>query len=177
MIERFETERLVLRPITTDDVDLLVELDSDPEVMRFLTGGEPSSRAHVTERVARSLGHRWIAYERATGAFIGWFALRLTSDGVRELGYRLRKGAWGKGYATEGSTALLALAFTELGADRVYAQTMTVNTRSRAVMERCGLRFVRTFHGDWEPKFAGSELDDVEYEITRAQWQARSAGS
>jgi RimJ/RimL family protein N-acetyltransferase len=173
MIEPVETERLALRPITMDDVDLLVELDSDPEVMRFITGGEPTSRAYVTERVQRSLGHRWIAYERAPGAFIGWFGLRPSADRVRELGYRLRKDAWGKGYATEGSAALIRLAFTELGAERVRAETMTVNTRSRAVMERCGLRFVRTFHGDWEPKFEGSELDDVEYEITRAEWEAR----
>jgi RimJ/RimL family protein N-acetyltransferase len=173
MIAPVETERLALRPITMDDVDLLVELDSDPEVMRFLTGGVPNSRAYVTERVQRSLGHRWIAFERATGAFIGWFGLEPFPDGARELGYRLRKDAWGKGYATEASSALIALAFTELGAERVWAETMTVNKRSRAVMERCGLRFVRTFHGDWQPKFEGSELDDVEYEITRTDWEAR----
>jgi RimJ/RimL family protein N-acetyltransferase len=173
MSERVETERLILRPITMEAVDLLVELDSDPEVMRFITGGRPSSRAHVTERVQRSIGHRWVAFERSTDAFIGWFGIGPTADGERELGYRLRKAAWGNGYATEGSQALIALAFSELGAQRVWAQTMTVNTRSRAVMERCGLRFVRTFHGDWEPKFEGSELDDVEYELTRAEWEAR----
>jgi RimJ/RimL family protein N-acetyltransferase len=173
MIERVETVRLALRPITMDDVDLLVELDSDPEVMRFITGGEPSSRARVTERIQQSLGHRWVAFERSTGAFIGWFGLVPTGDGERELGYRLRHVAWGRGYATEASTALIALAFSEPSARRVWAQTMTVNTRSRAVMERCGLRFVRTFHGEWEPKFEGSELDDVEYEITRTEWEAR----
>ena len=173
MIERVETERLVLRPINQDDVDLLVELDSDPDVMRFITGGKPSSRERVTERIQQSLGHRWVAFERSTGDFIGWFGLEPTADGERELGYRLRKTAWGQGYATEGSAVLIALAFDELAAHRVWAQTMTVNTRSRAVMERCGLRFVRTFHGEWEPKFEGSELDDVEYEITRVEWEAR----
>jgi RimJ/RimL family protein N-acetyltransferase len=173
MIDRVETERLALRPITMDDVDLLVELDSDPEVMRFLTGGVPNSRARVTERIQQSLRHRWVAFERSTGAFIGWFGLVPTGDGERELGYRLRRAAWGNGYATEASTVLIALAFAELGANRVWAQTMTVNTRSRAVMERCGLRFVRTFRGDWEPTFEGSVLDDVEYEITRAEWDDR----
>jgi RimJ/RimL family protein N-acetyltransferase len=171
MIERVETERLVMRPITMDDVELLVDLDSDPDVMRFITGGAPSSGALVTERVRESLGHRWVAFERAGDAFIGWFSLVPTGEGERELGYRLRRAAWGKGYASEGSKALIEIAFTQLGAPRVWAQTMTVNTRSRAVMERCGLRFVRTFFGDWEPKFDGSEQGDVEYELIRSEWE------
>lgn len=173
MIEPFETDRLELRPITMDDVDLLVELNADPAVMEFINDGKPTPPAEVAEAIQRTLGHRWCAFERSTNSFIGWFGLDPTADGKRELGYRLRRAAWGKGYATEGSQALIALAFTELGAHRVWAQTMTVNTRSRAVMERCGLRFVRTFFGDWEPKFDGAELGDVEYEITRTEWEDR----
>ena len=67
---------------------------------------------------------------------------------------------------------MLAKAFADPGVQRVWAQTMTVNTRSRAVMERCGMRFVRTFVGDWGPKFDGAEHGDVEYEITRSEWNA-----
>ena len=119
----------------------------------------------------RALDNRWCACERSTDTFIGWFGLVPTGDGDRELGYRLARAAWGRGYATEGSKALIEYAFTQLGASRVWAQTMTINTRSRAVMERCGLRFVRTFVRDWEPKFDGSEHGDVEYEITKAEWE------
>ena len=61
-----ETERLALRAIAPDDIDLLVELDSDPEVMRFLNGGEPRSRAEVEDTLRRALGHRWMAFDRAT---------------------------------------------------------------------------------------------------------------
>jgi RimJ/RimL family protein N-acetyltransferase len=173
-ISHFETERLTLRPMTMDDVDLLVDLNSDPEVMRFLNGGQPTPVAQVVASIEHTGGHRWCAYERSTGTFIGWFGLAPSDNGDRELGYRLARAAWGKGYASEASHALIDLAFTDLGAPRVWAQTMTVNTKSRAVMERCGLRFVRTFLGDWEPKFDGSEHGDVEYEMTRTEWEQRS---
>ena len=160
-------------PITAGDVDLLVELDSDPAVMRFISGGTPSSRAEVERIVQRSLGHRWVGFDKATDAFVGWFGLRPSYENVRELGYRLRQSAWGKGLATEGSLALITAAFTRLGAERVWAQTMAVNTASRHVMERCGLRFVRTFHTGWGEGEAieGFELGEVEYELTKAKWE------
>ena len=72
--------------------------------------------------------------------------------------------------ATEGAKELIDLAFASLGADRVWAQTMTVNTASRRVMEHCGLRYVRTFHLEWAEPIAGTEHADVEYEMTRAAW-------
>lgn len=169
------TNRLVLRPITTDDVGLLVELDRDPEVMRYINGGRPSTRAEVTAIVEEAIGCRWIVQDAATGEFLGWAALRPTPDrGPRtyELGYRLRREAWGQGYATEASRALLAKAFDELDAQTVWAQTMTVNERSRRVMERCGLRYVRTFHLDWPPDqhIDGTAEGDVEYAIQRPDW-------
>ncbi|HZA85928.1 MAG TPA: GNAT family protein, partial [Acidimicrobiales bacterium] len=67
--------------------------------------------------------------------------------------------------------------FAELGVDRVYASTMMVNTASRRVMEKAGLRYVRTFHADWPVKIPGDEEGDVEYAIDRAQWENdRAAG-
>ncbi|MEY2422568.1 MAG: hypothetical protein QOI95_2635 [Acidimicrobiaceae bacterium] len=163
----FLTARLVLRPMSLDDVDLLVALDSDPEVMRYITGGKPTRREDVEKIVADSLGHRWSAFDRSTNEFVGWFGLRPTGDGEFELGYRLRREAWGQQLATEGSRALIAAAFDELGARRVWAQTMAANAASRRVMERCGLRYVRTFHLEWAEPIEGTELGDVEYEILR----------
>lgn len=160
-----ETGRMVLRPIRFGDVDLLVELDSDPEVMRYLTGGRPSHRAEVEMVVRGSIGHRWIAYDRGTGAVVGWFGIRPSVEHELELGYRLRRDAWGRGLATEGSRALIDLAFRSRGARRVFAQTMAVNVRSRRVMERCGMRFVRTFHLQWDDPIPGTEEGEVEYEI------------
>jgi RimJ/RimL family protein N-acetyltransferase len=171
MSEPLETARMLLRPLTIDDVDLLVALDRDPEVMRYISGGKPSSRAETERIVQRSLGHRWLGFERETGEFVGWFGIRPSTAKSRELGYRLRQQMWGKGYATEGSLALIAVAFAQPGVDRVRAETMAVNTASRAVMERCGLRFVRTFHLEWDDPIEGTEHGEVEYEITKAEWE------
>ena len=177
MIEPLETALLALRPITAAEVNLLVELDRDPAVMRFISGGKPSPRAEVERIVQRSLGHRWVGFDKATDEFVGWFGLRPSGASSRELGYRLRQAAWGKGLATEGSQALIAFAFTRLGVERIRAETMTVNAASRAVMERCGLRFVRTFHLEWDEPIAGSEHGEVEYEITKSEWERQRASA
>jgi RimJ/RimL family protein N-acetyltransferase len=195
-----ETERLVLRQFTETDFDHLAALNSDPAVMRFLTGGRPIP-AEVTrnETLPRYLAYYagatqfgyWAAIEKATGDFLGWFCLRpvdlhaLNRPGLAapdssprmenaielELGYRLRRSAWGKGYATEGARALIRKGFVELGAERVVAVAMVIHTASRRVMEKAGLTLVRTFHGNWPDIIAGSEQGDVEYAIEKVAWE------
>ena len=66
---------------------------------------------------------------------------------------------------------MIAEAFTR-GTERILAQTMTVNTASRRVMERCGLRYLRTFFEHWDEPIDGGELGDVEYELTRPDWES-----
>ncbi|MFI7432763.1 GNAT family N-acetyltransferase [Micromonospora haikouensis] len=183
-----ETGRLRLRRFTEADADALTELDSDPEVMRYLTGGQPTPadvvRGELLPRLLAGYGRcpglgRWAAVDRATGTFLGWFALDAPAaqPGTQaELGYRLRRAAWGRGLATEGSRALLRHAFATVGLARVWAQTMAVNTPSRRVMEKAGLRYVRTFHLDWDDPIEGTEHGEVEYELLRAEWAAREAG-
>ena len=176
------TDRLLLRRFRPDDLAALTALNADPEVMRYITG-RPTAPAEVRDRFLpeylsdyERLGGlgRWVAEERLTGTFVGWFSLRPVEGvvGTLELGYRLRRDAWGRGYATEGGRALLRLAFTSFGAERVVAQTMTVNARSRAVMERLGMRLLRSFTADWGEDIPGSELGDVEYVIERPLWLA-----
>ena len=179
-----ETERLVLRRFTAEDVDLLVELDSDPEVMQFITGGLPTPRREVEAEILPAyldyyerderFGF-WAAIERSSGDFVGWFHFRPGSEDEPdqvELGYRLRRSAWGKGYATEGSRALIEKGFVELGVERVYATTMVVNVASRRVLEKSGLRYVRTFHQPWPYPIEGDEHGDVEYGLLRSEWEA-----
>jgi RimJ/RimL family protein N-acetyltransferase len=173
-----ETERLILRRLTESDVDQLFALHNDPEVMRFLTGGEEIPRDEVErdyrERFAGP-GY-WAAIERASGAFLGWFAFHPVDDrdpDEFELGYRLRKEAWGRGYATEGTRALIRKGFTELSVRRVLAQTMAVNLPSRRVMEKSGLTLIRTFHLEWEDPLPGTELGEVVYALERADWERR----
>ena len=186
-----ETERLILRRFTGADVDHLVELNADPEVMRYLTGGPPIPR-EVIERdhLPAYLRHYergdrygyWAVEEKRTGEFLGWFHFR-PPDGADpdepELGYRLRRSAWGKGYGTEGSRALIRKGFTELGVRRVVASTYEHNRASRRVMEKAGMTLVRTYRltpeellemfGITNPELFDG--DDVEYAITRAEWE------
>jgi RimJ/RimL family protein N-acetyltransferase len=184
-----ETERLVLRAFTMDDVDNLVGLDGDAEVMYYINGGRATPRDEIESGVLpRFISYYrdgltygfWAAIEKPTGEFLGWFHMRPGQGAPPdepELGYRLRQSAWGKGYATEGSRALIDKAFAEQGAQRVTAGTMVVNTRSRRVMEKCGLNLVRTFHQEWPDSgpIAGEELGDVEYALTRADWERNQA--
>jgi RimJ/RimL family protein N-acetyltransferase len=189
------TERLALRRFTSADAADLLSLDGDPLVMRFLTGATRSLaqiRDDVLPQLARchlrfpGFGY-WAAQTRASGEFIGWFGLRPvtpTGDamvnwpdargqtGVASLGYRLRRSAWGQGYATEGARALVHLAFTGLGAREVVATTMAVNTGSRRVMEKAGLRYARTVYLDWPDPLDGNEHGDVEYRLRRGEWRA-----
>jgi RimJ/RimL family protein N-acetyltransferase len=111
---------------------------------------------------------RWIAEDADTGEFLGWLALDPGADGTEpELGYRLRRAVWGRGLATEGSLALVDWAFDTPGVTRVWAQTMAVNAASRRVMEKAGLRHVRTFHLHFDDPIPGTEHGEVEYEIRR----------
>jgi RimJ/RimL family protein N-acetyltransferase len=177
-----ETERLLLRRFTESDVANLHDLDGDPEVMRFINGGRPVPRDVIrNETLPRFLSAYerfegfgvWAAIERSTGEFVGWFEFYPRKDAGPEeieLGYRLRRSAWGKGYATEGSRALIRKGFTELGVQRVVAETMAVNTASRRVMEKAGLTYARTFHQQWPERIAGDDHGDVEYALTKADW-------
>jgi RimJ/RimL family protein N-acetyltransferase len=179
-----ETERLILRRFTPDDVDLATALDADPAVMRYINGGRPTPRAEIRDVYLPSwiayyeAGERWgfwAAIEKDTGRFLGWFHLRPREgdpDEEPELGYRLIASAWGCGYATEGSQALIRKAFEGLDARRVYARTMVANAASRRVMEKAGLRFVRVFHEPWPDRIEGEEHGDVEYALTLDEWEA-----
>jgi RimJ/RimL family protein N-acetyltransferase len=178
-----ETERLVLRRFTVADADLLVELDSDPEVMRYLNGGRPTSRARVENTVLPGVIEDYTrypgygvfpAFTRVSGEFVGWFELvrdQATPPDEAELGYRLRRAVWDRGYATEGGRELLRHGFEVLGLRRVVAETMTVNAGSRRVMEKLGLRYELTYFPPFAP-IPGSEHGEVRYTLDRAGWAA-----
>jgi RimJ/RimL family protein N-acetyltransferase len=179
---------MTLRRFTAADVEDLAALHGHPEVMRRIDDGRPVPRAVVEQetlpRILREyrelpVGHGcFAAQERSSGSFLGWISLRPASsvglDGGTEVGYRLLPWAWGRGYATEGTRALVAKAFTELDqVDRVVATTMTVNVASRRVLEKAGLTLVRTFFEQWPEYIEGAEHGDVEYALTREAWLRR----
>jgi RimJ/RimL family protein N-acetyltransferase len=179
-----QTDRIKLVPLSGEHVELEVELDSDPEVMRYLTGRgrtrEQVMAAHqlrlATAESVPGLGF-WVGF--VDEQFVGWWLLEPPGwaeqrpvEGQAELGYRLLRRYWRQGYASEGSRELLRHALEDLGLHRVSAQTMTVNTGSRATMAAVGLQYIRTFHDDGDKGFADSELGGVEYAITRDEWRA-----
>ncbi len=188
-----ETERVILRRFTPDDADNLVALDGDPDVMRYLSGGIPTPRDEIGSNILPAFlryyerGDRygfWAAIERATGDFLGWFHFRPLPDASPdelELGYRLRKAAWGKGYGTEVSRALIRKGFTDFGVERVIASTYEENLASRRVMEKAGMTLVRTFRMTPEELAAHGadqvvwEGEDVEYALTKAEWMRQEA--
>jgi RimJ/RimL family protein N-acetyltransferase len=182
-----ETPRLTMRQFTEGDIDNLFDLNSDPEVMRYLTGGRSTPREEIRDQIIPfhlavydrldRLG-TWAAESTATGEFLGWFHFRPGPGGDLtnvDLGYRLRRAAWNRGYATEGSRALIGMGFTDLRAERVFGHTMTVNTASRRVLEKCGMALVRTIPYDG-PAIEGSEHGEVEYALTKPEWESLRTG-
>jgi RimJ/RimL family protein N-acetyltransferase len=157
---RLTTERLVLRGFVREDRDNLLALNADPAVREFLDMPNPTTPEqeddfleHVMSKFSGDRGF-WAAEE--DGRFIGWFHLRPARDtGECELGYRLRQDAWGRGLATEASRVLV-----DLAGERVIARTMIANLRSRSVMEKLGMKVVRTF-----PYKGDGPDDEIEYAI------------
>lgn len=176
---RLETERLRLRELTMDDVENLYQLDLDPEVTRYTHGGLPTPRKYVEEEVLPKLLAYYEAYDRIYGfwaveekgtgnaggpdRFIGWFHFRPFVDAPEEieLGYRLRKDAWGRGYATEGSKALVSRGFEELGVETVVAVAMPENRASIHVMEKLGMVFEKAY------RLESEGVDVVKYRLER----------
>lgn len=161
-----ETGRLVLRGFVESDVDAVAWLLGEPRVMRYIEDGKPVSRAEVERVVLPKVigGGWWAARVKESGEFIGWFELSEVGRGVAELGYRLHPDFWGRGYATEGAAALVEHG-RAVGVRRIVAYTMTVNAGSRRVLEKVGLRYVRTFHEEWPDYIEGAEHGDVEYAL------------
>ncbi|MBD0862675.1 GNAT family N-acetyltransferase [Gordonia sp. zg691] len=188
-----DTARARLRPVSVVDIDELVHLDSDPEVMRYVSGGTATPRAAIedwmlpraeTERRRHGTG-TWVLCDPATSAFLGWISLRTPRHSSRaelELSYRLRRTVWGRGLATEAALALVGFAFDHLRTERVFASTVVSNESSRRVMEKLGMTLaaIHLYDDDTaQPQELLTEDPDrdrceVEYEILRADWQARS---
>jgi RimJ/RimL family protein N-acetyltransferase len=180
------TERLTLVPLADEHLEWEVELDSDPEVMRQLSG-----RASTREEAEAGHARRMAATKKVDGLgfwvglvddeFVGCWTLQPAhgpdqpdDPGVADLGYRLLRRHWGKGLASAGARELLRYGFDEVGLDRIIAQTLSVNARSRAVMERVGLTYVRTFPSSMTAPVEGVEAGEVEYEMTREEWERRA---
>jgi RimJ/RimL family protein N-acetyltransferase len=189
-----ETERLILRQFTEEDSDNLFELDSDPEVMRFINGGKPTDYEVIKKRTLpkfleyydkfENYGF-WAVEEKSSDEFIGWFhfipaldnkfavELNLVKNDEIALGYRLRSSRWGKGYATEGSQALVFKGFAEWGVQRAVAWALAVNKASIRVMEKAGLKLEKEFmfKESQLPNLPPWERKAVKYALNKDEFQ------
>jgi RimJ/RimL family protein N-acetyltransferase len=152
-----------------------MDLERDPEVMRFLNGGHAVDREQsdpdATFLMPRGTEpYVWTARRTSNGAFVGWFCLWPESERVAELGYRLRRMDWGQGLASEGASGLVDWGFRSRGYDRIFASTMAVNHASRRVMEKIGLTYARTVVVDWADAIPGGDEGEVVYELMRSGW-------
>jgi RimJ/RimL family protein N-acetyltransferase len=122
-------------------------------------------------RTLSSLLGVWKARVIASSEFIGWFHLRPNPlfDNRIELGYRLKRSFWGKGFATEGARALIAYGFDQLGLDSIMAQTLQRNLASRRVMEKLGMRVETefTYPGEGLSFWTTAERAAIRYSIHR----------
>jgi RimJ/RimL family protein N-acetyltransferase len=176
-----ETERLVLRPWRTADIDPFHAICSDPVVMATL--GPLMSREQVATRIGQmqamqdTLGHCFWALERQSDArLLGWCGvIRGTAGpvgGKAELGWRLASDCWGKGYASEAAHAAAGWVFANLPDDAAWAITTVENANSRAVMDRLGMRYRPDLDFD-HPGLAADDplLRHVTYELPRSAWK------
>ena len=147
-----ETERLVLRRFRPEDAEAFAALNADPEVMRYIGEGAPLSRAASDELLARIAGHwrshgygLWCVAERdRPERCLGFAGLAVPAFlpevlPAVEVGWRLARDAWGRGYATEAARASIDVAFGSLGLASVISIVAEGNDRSARVAEKLGM--------------------------------------
>jgi [ribosomal protein S5]-alanine N-acetyltransferase len=141
------TARLRLEPVSAAHAEDLYRLFQDPAVAEWYGVWTLEMAQREAASIARAWEtggvHKWMAYERSSGALMGRGGLsrvHMAGQERLEIGWVLLRLFWGQGYATEIGRAGLAFAFEELGAEEVISYTEARNVRSRAVMERLGFR-------------------------------------
>lgn len=154
-----ETERLLLREFRTSDDTAMFELDSNPEVHKYL-GNNPVTNIEQVQKYISSIQQqyldngigRWITIEKSSNEIIGWSGLKFITEyennhiNFHDVGYRFMPQYWGKGYATEATRAALKYGFDSMNLNKIVGTTHVDNKASQRVLEKCGLKFVEQFY-------------------------------
>lgn len=173
-----ETERLILREILQTDVEGLFQLDSDPEVHRYLGNKTVDNKEQIIaminfirqQYIDNGIG-RWAIIDKKSNNFIGWTGLKLIKELTNnhidyyDLGYRLISQYWGKGFATEAANASLNYGFEKLNLNEIYAIADCENLKSNHVLTKAGLRLIEIF-----------DLNGIKhnwYKIEKIEWTKR----
>jgi len=179
--QMMETDRLVMRPFEACDRNPFAAMNANPEVMAHFPA--PLTRAQsdaMMEQIQASFDERgfglWAVLERERGAFIGFCGLTIPRFSSHftpavEVGWRLRRSAWGHGYATEAARAALEVGFIDMGLDEIVSFTSPHNLRSRRVMERIGMVHDPQGNFDHPGVPVGDPLrEHVLYRLVRARY-------
>lgn len=152
-----ETERLILRELLPSDDEGMFELDSDKDVHKYI--GQPVENIEQSRAIIAAVRQqytdyrigRWAMIERSSNNFIGWTGLKFVTQprnnhtNFYDLGYRLIKRYWGKGFATESAIASLNYGFEKMKLNEIFAMADMNNVTSINVLTKAGLKYVETF--------------------------------
>lgn len=176
-----ETKRIKLRQWRKEDIDMFAEMNSYPDVMRYFP--KPLTRIESDCMAQRCKSHiaeygwgLWCAQLIDSGEFIGFVGIHrplkiMPCSPCVEVGWRLNKRHWGMGYATEAAELVLSYGFEKLGLTELVSYTTVSNVRSRAVMERIGLKNTNQNFGHPEIEEDHPLFEHVLYKITKSSWQ------
>ena len=171
------TDRLIIREVTWDDLDSIFILESSPEVDEFNTLGIPDDKNVTREHLRPFIRDQkakvrkkycWTIRFQATGKFIGLAGMTLTADRFKmgEIWSNLMPRYWGNGYATEVAKRLIRFGFEDLSLHRIEAGVATENKRSIKVLEKAGMsiegirRKILPIRGDWVDNYHYAILED-----------------
>lgn len=176
-----KTERLLLRQWTEDDFLPFAEMCSDTDVMQHFPKPQTKAESYAMGRKIQSLISErgwgfWAVEIPDQHAFIGFVGLHTPTDKMPfspcvEIGWRLAKQHWGKGYASEGAREALKFAFNTLDLEEVVSFTTLQNDRSKAVMQKIGMHDSgqNFMHPDIEP--GHPQCEHVLYKISQSEWR------
>ncbi|WP_299455817.1 GNAT family N-acetyltransferase [uncultured Microscilla sp.] len=148
-----ETKRCYIREFVEGDVELIYQMNSDPEVMKYITDGKPQTYEYSKKRTLYFINEyyskypglgMWAVVRKAGDQLMGWVCLKhLDNQDLIEIGYRLIKEHWGQGYATEVSQALVHYGFTEVSLDKIVGIASEDNVKSQYILQKIGLTFLK----------------------------------
>ncbi len=150
-----ETERLRLREFTPKDAQSMFDLNADPEVIKY-TGDLPFESVEQAKAFLQNYNDyqengfgRWAMISKAENEFIGWCGLKLNEEELIDLGFRVFRKHWNKGYASEAAKACIRYGFETLGFDQIIGRVLSENTASIKVLEKLGMKYWKsgTCHG------------------------------
>ena len=154
-----ETDRLILRPFTLDDAEVMLIMDSNPNVHKYLWNKpvqniteiypviESLQKQYATNKIGR-----FATFLKEDGQFIGWTGIKFINDHIEngntnfyDYGYRLDERFWNKGYATEATKFWLEYGFNQMQIQEMNAYTHAQNGASNHILSKCRMQFVEEY--------------------------------